>query len=124
MIKTGVYYLDTADMNIAIEKKKWYQVNAHQVFEFIVNICVVISILILIVDNPLSNPYSYSHLVMRSVDMTVTLVFFAEAIIKIIALGFVKTSYKCQGINAYIFNIWNIIDFLVLFTTMVYIFEQ
>jgi hypothetical protein len=44
-----------------------------------------------------------------------------EAIVKIIALGFLNTSLKGVGMRAYLKNVWNAIDFFVLITSIFYL---
>lgn len=108
-------------MNINIEWRKWYHFTANQVFEFIINICVVVSIALLVIDDPLGDPRSVMISVLRAVDIFITLVFFVEAFIKIVALGFVNSQLKGFGMGAYLSNAWNVVDFLVLLTTIFYL---
>jgi hypothetical protein len=106
-------------MDIGIVWKKWYNFSRNQTFDTIINICCILSILILTADDPLANQETDLAKFSRILDVIVTLVFFIEAIVKIIALGFVETSLK--GMRAYLKNGWNIIDFLVLITTVFYL---
>lgn len=52
------------------------------------------------------------------IDLCLTIIFFFEAIIKIFALGFVKTSLRGR---AYLQNAWNVLDFIILIITIVQI---
>ena len=65
-------------------------------------LCVIIAILVLILDDPLEDPNSYKKIVLRCVDLAVTLVFIIEALIKILALGFFKTSLRGGKQRAYL----------------------
>lgn len=75
-------------------------------------------------DNPLDDPNSLEQIVLRCVDLAVTFVFFIEAIIKILALGFFTTSLKGGNQRAYVQNFWNVLDFAVLITTIFQIYYE
>ena len=84
--------------------------------------CVIISIFILTIDDPLADPDHGVLQFIRMIDVLVTSVFFIEALVKIIALGFFSSSLK--GLKPYTKNAWNVIDFLVLITTVFYLRDQ
>lgn len=71
---------------------------------------------ILIADNPLNDPGSNFSKVLEMIDFVFTFLFAIEALIKIIALGFISTSIPA---NAYIMNGWNILDFIVVSASLV-----
>ena len=112
-----MFYLDEK-RDINIQWNKWYHFTVYQFNFFIVQLCVLISILVLILDDPLDDPYSSKKIVLRCIDLAVTLVFIIEAFIKIMALGFVKTSLRGGNQRAYLQNFWNVLDFVVLITTI------
>jgi hypothetical protein len=86
--------------------------------------CVVIAILVLILDDPLDDPNGSKKIVLHYVDLAVTFVFIIEAIIKILALGFFKTSLRGGKQRAYLQNFWNVLDFAVLITTILQIYNE
>jgi len=61
---------------------------------------------------PTSDPYTTSSNVVRALDIMCTIVFIIEALLKIIALGFVNTSLEKQ--NPYMFDLWNLVDFTII----------
>lgn len=66
-------------------------------------------------DNPLNDPNSEMSKVLENIDFVFTFLFFIEAAIKIIALGFLFTSIDAQ---AYIRNGWNFLDFIVVMASL------
>jgi hypothetical protein len=68
------------------------------------------------VDNPLNNPNSPFSKTLDIIDFIFTFLFFIEAVIKIIALGFFVSSIDA---NPYIMNGWNILDFIVVMASLV-----
>lgn len=78
-------------------------------FEDTSNFFVVCSSVLLAVDNPLDDPQSDKQLILTKLDYTMTAVFSAEAIIKIIVLGF-----YFNGSKSYLQKSWNKLDFLVI----------
>jgi len=69
--------------------------------------------LLLALDNPLGNPNTTFNKVLYMVDTAFTMLFLAEAIVKIIAFGFICTSLK-KPQQPYLFVAWNVLDFLVV----------
>ena len=67
-------------------------------------------------DNPLNDPNSPYSKVLENIDFVFTFLFFIEAMIKIIALGFFYSSIPA---HAYILNGWNILDFIVVSASLV-----
>jgi uncharacterized membrane protein len=61
-----------------------------KIFENLILILIVISSLTLVIDTPLLDPNGTYSQVINKLDMTFTFLFLIEALIKIIALGFIK----------------------------------
>ena len=69
--------------------------------------------MLLAVDNPLDNPKSKKQLILTKLDYTMTAVFSAEALIKILVFGF-----YFNGSKSYLRKSWNKLDFLVIFVSI------
>lgn len=83
-------------------------------------ICIVIIIVssfFLILDNPTHDPNSTLRNIIYYIDSIFTFIFAFEALIKIIALGFMFTSLRYQ--KAYLRVGWNILDFIVASTALI-----
>ena len=72
---------------------------------------IIVSSLMLVIDNPLNNPNSAFTRTFNFIDMVFTILFTAEAMVKIIALGFV---HNAGLTSAYLANGWNLLDFFVV----------
>ena len=85
-------------------------------FENTVLIMIILSSLMLVIDNPLYDPESTLSTILKTIDTVFTILFTIEAVIKIIALGFFTSHGVTSG---YITNGWNILDFVVVLTSLV-----
>ena len=81
-------------------------------------VSIMISTLILILENPSYNPNSTFILTLELLNNLMTLVFILEAVIKIIVYGFIF-----NGENSYLRNIWNVMDFIIVMTSFLGFFE-
>lgn len=68
-------------------------------------------------DNPLNDPNTYFDYILYLIDIVFTVMFVIEALIKIITLGFISTSLR--GVQPYLFVGWNIIDLIVVTTSVI-----
>ena len=76
-------------------------------------------------DSPLNDPDTTYSKTLVVLDMIFSAIFTIEAIMKIIAFGFLWNQY--QGVAAYLRNGWNILDFtvvLVSFTDIYYLYAS
>lgn len=85
-------------------------------FDYTIIVLILLSSLLLLLSNPLIDPNSTYSKVLEFIDFVFTFLFFFEAMIKIIALGFFWSSIPA---SAYIRTGWNILDFLVVSASMV-----
>jgi hypothetical protein len=92
-------------------------INHSRIFELSIITLILLSSLLLCVDTPLNNPDSTFTKILTVADFIFTFLFLLEAVFKIIALGFIWNSY--DGIQGYIMNWWNIIDFVVVVVSIV-----
>ena len=86
-------------------------------FENLVLLIIVVSSIVLLIENPLDDPNSNLSQTTALLDQIFTFLFLLEAIIKILAFGFISTSLK--GKQAYLFNGWNILDLFVLTSSII-----
>ena len=63
---------------------------------------VILSTVLLAIDNPLDDPTSKKQRVLSKLDYTMTFIFFLEALIKVVALGFLF-----NGPRSYFRKPWN-----------------
>lgn len=77
------------------------------------------SSLIIAFDHPLLNPEATYSVIVRRLDDVLTFLFLLEAIIRIIALGFVHSTLKQK---AYLCNPWYVLDFIVVVASVVNFF--
>jgi Ion transport protein len=78
-------------------------------FEDLSNIFVLLSTILLAVDNPLDDPDSLKQKILSILDMVMTSVFSFEAVIKISVFGLLL-----NGKKSYLRELWNILDFFVV----------
>ena len=98
---------------------KW---SLNQWFEYTVYTLILVSMVLLMLDNPLNDPVSNNTITLSHIDFAVTILFSLEALIRIIALGFYHTSL--EGRKAYIKHGSNQIDFFVCLASVVYILHD
>ena len=70
----------------------------------------------LVVDNPFKDPNSSQMIFLGYLDNCFTILFTIEAVIKIVAMGFLynNQTLKDRKIDPYIRNAWNILDVIVV----------
>jgi hypothetical protein len=81
-------------------------------FEDAILVLILLSSILLAVDNPLNDPHSKQSMIVGYIDACFTVLFTIEATIKIIAKGF--ASNKMGPIEPYIKSYWNMLDFIVV----------
>ena len=88
------------------------------------NLAVVMSSLMLAFDDPFEQPNSLKQQILQGLDILFTILFTLEALIKIIAFGFFKTSLTGKGRKSYIKDPWNRLDFLLVLIQIIYQFKE
>jgi hypothetical protein len=73
------------------------------------NIFVLVSTVLLAVDNPLDDPDSLKQKILGILDIVMTSVFSFEAVVKIAVFGFLL-----NGKKSYMRESWNVLDFFVV----------
>ena len=87
------------------------------IFEYIVLFLILASSVTIAIDNPLNNPDSKLTSTLFVIDGVFTFLFLLEAILKIIAMGFIHNHNKEE--RAYLCVGWNILDFLVVLASLI-----
>lgn len=85
----------------------------HKYFERVMLLIIFVTTLQLAVDNPLSDPDSFLQKFLYWLDICLTLIFIAEAGMKIIAYGFALC-----GSTSYIRSSWNALDLGIVIISM------
>ena len=88
-----------------------------KIFEDTILFCIITSTLGLAIDNPLYNPELLIVKVMFKIDIVFTLIFFMEAMIKIISKGLIHNNLKI--IDPYYKSAWNQLDLFVVTVSMI-----
>ena len=78
-------------------------------FDNIILIFIGISTILLALENPLNDPEGNLMDILYYLDITMTIIFLIEAMLKIIVYGLV-----INGKNSYLRNGWNIMDFVIV----------
>ena len=71
----------------------------------------------MVVDNPLNDPKSQKMLILGYIDQIFTVMFFMEAIIKIIAKGLIFN--RMGPIEPYLSSPWNMLDAFVVLASLI-----
>jgi hypothetical protein len=99
-----------------IRQKKGEKQHPSKIFENIVMFLIFSSSILLCVDNPLNDPESIEMKIIAKLDITLTCLFFIEAMIKIIAKG---CFYNNMGpIEPYMSSNWNKLDAFVVVASL------
>ena len=88
-----------------------------KIFENIVIVLILLSSVILCIDTPLIDPDSTLKAVLFHLDVIITFLFLLEAIIKILAFGFLYNGD--EEVQPYIRNYWNMLDFVVVMASLI-----
>lgn len=80
----------------------------HPRFDQLLIVLIVFSSVLLALENPLYDPNSTIQLILDEVNFVISIVFLIEAVIKIIAFGFIY-----NGKDSYLRDGWNVIDFTI-----------
>jgi len=103
---------------IIIKWNKWYHLTAHLMFKYSVNIFLILNMVMLALDNPLNDPDSPMSRSMKIINVIVCVFFVIEALVKIIALGFMDTSLHSSSTGvkraSYVGNPLNLVDFTLV----------
>jgi hypothetical protein len=86
----------------------------HRYFDPFILVLIVISSILLAIDNPLDDPESQKVNVLAILDVIITSFFIAECVLKIIAYGFIA-----NGQSSYLRNGWNVLDFGIVVISVI-----
>lgn len=100
-----------------------FKIISNQWFENFILIIILVSSVTLGFDNPLENPDSSQKRFLSFMDVFFTILFTIEMILKVISLGFFYNYHNPTNSDympkAYIRNPWNILDFVVVVTSII-----
>ena len=86
----------------------------HWAFEVFISIFIIGSSAALASDSPLTDPGSELIKYFMIFDLVTAIIFLLEALIKIVAFGFIK-----NGESSYLRNPWNVLDFTLMIISIV-----
>jgi hypothetical protein len=86
----------------------------HDNFDNLVIILILISTILLAIEDPYEYPLSQNKGIMEILDMILSFVFLFELLIKVVVYGF-----AFNGEDSYLKNSWNKMDFIIVFFSMV-----
>ncbi|GMF14725.1 unnamed protein product [Phytophthora lilii] len=89
----------------------------HPYFDSVILALVTASSITLAIDNPLLNPASTLAITLKRLDTVFTIIFTVEMMLKIVALGLI------QHKEAYLRNGWNVLDCVIVITSLVMLAE-
>lgn len=92
---------------------KLYEFVNHSSFDNIVLVLIVLSCMMLAIEHPLDNPNGKKAIILGKIDKVVSYIFLVECLTKIIVYGFLF-----NGSQSYLRNPWNILDFIIVATSM------
>lgn len=122
-IRVGVGLLSKSTLTPAMKKSQQKQKKnlPAKVFEGIIMSLIIVSSVTLVIDSPLKDPKSSTIIIIGYLDMCFTVLFTLEALIKVIAMGFLFNNavIREQGMSPYIRNPWNMLDFVVVVASLI-----
>ena len=97
--------------------RKWAErVITHRHTDNVILSLIVLSSLLLTLEGPFLDPHGVLAHCLKGIDFCVTMVFFAEMILKIIVFGLM-----CNGKNSYLKSMWNILDCTIVVMSLLLI---
>lgn len=81
----------------------------HPYFDPFIMVIIIISTIMMIIDNPLNDPNGRTTYVLSILDFIITTIFCLESALKIIHYGFLF-----NGVQSYLKISWNIMDFVIV----------
>ncbi|GMI01219.1 hypothetical protein TrST_g7004 [Triparma strigata] len=91
---------------------------AHPKFDSIVLVLIVVSSVMLAIDDPLGNPDSGFATALSGIDKLFTVLFIIEMVLKIVTMGFIFQP------GSYLRDSWNILDFVVVCISILLLFSD
>ncbi|GMH79423.1 hypothetical protein TL16_g08140 [Triparma laevis f. inornata] len=91
---------------------------AHAKFDNVVLVLIVVSSVMLAIDDPLGDPDSTFASALKAIDKLFTVLFIIEMLLKIITMGFLLQP------DSYLRDSWNILDFVVVCISILLLFSD
>ena len=95
-------------------RKLCYNIVNVRGFDWIILVFICISTINLAIESPLDPPKSAKVLTLEYIDLAMTIIFVVEALLKIIAYGFLF-----NGKDSYLRDYWCILDFFIVIISLV-----
>lgn len=86
----------------------------HKHFDNFVLFLILFSTILLAIEDPYEKPGTTKVAVLEKLDMILSFTFLLELLIKVVVMGF-----ALNGEGSYMRNAWNIMDFIIVFFSMV-----
>lgn len=90
-------------------REQIYRLVTSQYFDYFILLIIIISSIQLALDSPLENPESTKQQTLYIIDVATTAIFALEALLKIIAFGFLFNDRP-----SYLRSPWNLVDFIII----------
>ena len=105
-------------------EQNWFRIKCslivrHKHFDNFVLFLILFSTILLAIEDPYEKPGTVKVAVMEKLDLILSFTFLFELLIKVVVLGF-----AFNGELSYMRNAWNIMDFVIVFFSMVSIIFQ
>jgi hypothetical protein len=91
-----------------------FRILTHALFERIMIIIIIISSIQIALARPLNDPEGKLQRTLNYIDISTTIIFTIEGVIKIISVGF----YWC-GEKSYMRTTWNVLDFFIMIFSLI-----
>ena len=95
-------------------RKTCAKIVGHEHFDNTVLFMIIVSTILLAIEDPYENPESSKKEIMGILDLILSIIFLFELLIKVVVLG-----YAFNGPDSYMRNSWNVMDFIIVFFSMV-----
>jgi hypothetical protein len=91
-----------------------YKIVIHRFFDPFILSMILLSTILLAIDNPLDDPNGMQSNTLEIIDYVITAIFCMEAVLKIVVFGFV-----INGPESYLRVSWNIMDFIIVIFSII-----
>jgi hypothetical protein len=86
----------------------------HPYFDYLILFLIGFSTILLTLESPLDNQNDPRHKILSDIDKVMSGIFLIELLIKVVVYGFV-----INGPDSYLLNPWNIMDFIIVFFSLI-----
>jgi hypothetical protein len=83
-------------------------------FDYLILVAILVSTISLAIESPHRDPESAFSYALYYLDILMTIIFVVEALVKILAFGFIM-----NGKESYLMSPWNIMDFIIVLFSVI-----